>query len=225
MASPIQVRSRSPGDDRSAWYDAPGDAVASQPRYYTVDSVPVMVLEREGRHEAYVYEDLTGNFKNDASYLKLVDVTSGRHIVELASSRFEEVLAECRVKLVHRLCQKMCTSKGSAAELLELFGDGHTPPLPLSAEKMEIKPDELAFATVVVRMTPGVLKRWQIEQELGAGVEQERLKEFFPHRFRYPVVVPGAKYICALYVSTPHTEGGIDANVITLAFNQEPNRS
>jgi hypothetical protein len=119
----------------------------------------------------------------------------------------------------------MATIRGSAAELLELFGDGHTPPLLLSADKVEIKPDELAFATVVVRLPAGVIKRRQIEQELGvAGVEQERLKEFFPHRFRYPVVVAGAKYICALYVSTPHQDGGVDANVITLAFNQEPNR-
>ncbi len=199
--------------------------MATQPRYYTVDNVPVMVLERGGRDEAYVFDDVSGNFKNDASYLKLVDVESGRDIVELASSRFEEVLAACRAELVHRWCEKMCTLKGSASELFELFGDGHTPPLPMSSDKIEITPDELAFATVVLRLPPGVFKRWQIEQKFGAGVEQERLKEFFPHRFRYPVVVAGAKYICALYASTSSSAGGIDAVVTTLAFNQEPNRS
>jgi hypothetical protein len=199
--------------------------VASEPRYYTVDDRPVMVVERNGRDEAYVYDDVTGNFKNDASYLKLVDIESGRDIVVLASSRFEQVLAACRAELVHRLCEKMCTAKGSAAELLELFGDGHTPPLPLSSDKVEIKPDELAFATVVLRLPVGVLKRWQIEQAFGAGTEQQRPQQAFPHRFRYPVTVAGAKYICALYVSTPSAAGGVDADVITLAFNQEPNRS
>jgi hypothetical protein len=199
--------------------------VAGEPRYYTVDERPVMVLERGGRTEAYVYDDVTGNFKNDPSYVKLVEIESGRDIVVLASSRFEQVLAACRVTLLHHMCEKMATLKGSATELLELFGDGHTPPLPLSSEKIEIKPDEAAFATVVLRLPPGVFKRWQIEQKFGAGVEQQRLKDFFPHRFRYPVVVAGAKYICALYVSTPSDAGGIDANVITLALNQEPNRS
>lgn len=199
--------------------------MSAQPRYYTVDDRPVMVLERGGRDEAYVFDEITGNFKNDASYVKLVDVESGRDIVELAASRFEEVLAACRVELIHRWCETMCSLKGSATDLFELFGDGHTPPLPMSSDKIEIKPDELAFATVVLRLPVGVFKRWQIEQKFGPGAEQERLKDFFPHRFRYPVVVAGAKYICALYVSTPSAAGGIDADVITLAFNQEPNRS
>jgi hypothetical protein len=201
------------------------DGVAGEPRYYTVDDCPVMVLERNGRDEAYVYDDVTGNFKNDAKYLKLVDIESGRDIVVLAASRFEQVLATCRAALVHRLSEKMCSVKGSAGELLELFGDGHTPPLPLSADKLEIKPDELAFATVVLRLPVGVFKRWQLEQTLGAGVEQERLEDVFPHRFRYSVTVADAKYTCGLYVSTPSDAGGIDADVITLAFNQEPNRA
>lgn len=196
-----------------------------QPRYYTVDHVPVMILERGGRDEAYVYDDVSGNFKNDASYLKLVDAGSGRALAELDASRFEQALAACRVELAHRWCEKMCTIKGSATELLELFGDGHTPPLPISSDKIEIKPDELAFATVVLRLPAGVFKRKEIEQRFGPGAEQERLKDFFPHRFRYAVVVAGAKYICALYVSTPSDAGGIDADVITLAFNQEPNRT
>jgi hypothetical protein len=184
-----------------------------------------MVLERDGRDQAFVYDGISGNFKVDPSYLELVKVGSGRDIVELDASRFEEVLAMCRVELVHHWCKTMCTIKGSAVELFELFGDGHKPPLPMSSDKVEIKPDELAFATVVLRFPPGVLRRSHIEQKLGAGVEQARAQEFFPHRFRYPVHVPGAKYICALYASTPHQDGGIDANVITLAFNQEPNRS
>ena len=197
---------------------------SAEPRYYAVDGRPVMVLERDGRDQAFVYDDVSGNFKVDPSYLELVKVESGRDIVELAASRFEEVLAMCRVDLVHCWCEKMCTIKGSAAELFELFGDGHKPPLPMSSDKVEIKPDELAFATVVLRLPPGVLRRSHIEQKLGAGAEQARAQEFFPHRFRYPVVVPGAKYICALYASTQSKEGGVDAAVISLAFNQEPNR-
>lgn len=197
---------------------------SAEPRYYTVDEKPVMVLERDGRDQAYVYDDVSGNFKVDATYLELVKVGSGKNVVELAAQPFEDALAACRVVLVHYWCEKMCTIKGSGAELFELFGDGHKPPLPMQSDKVEIKPDELAFATVVLRLPPGVLKRWQLEQKFGAGTEQARTQEFFPHRFRYPVVVPGAKYICALYASTPHKAGGIDADIITLAFNQEPNR-
>lgn len=198
---------------------------SGEPRYYTVDGCPVMVLEREGRDQAFVYDDVSGNFKIDARYLKLVEPEAGRDVVQVDAQRFEDALAMCRVDLVHHWCTRMCTIRGSAEELFELFGDGHKPPLPMQSDKVEIKPDELAFATVVLRFPPGVLKRWQIEKKFGPGAEQARAQEFFPHRFRYPVVVPGAKYICALYASTPTSAGGIDADVITLAFNQEPNRS
>jgi hypothetical protein len=198
--------------------------MANEAHYCTVDGRPVMVLERNGRDEAYVFDDANGNFKNDPAYLSLVDVESGRDTVELAASRFEQVLAACRVALVRRWCEQMSAIKGTGPELAAIFGDGTTLPLPLGAEKVEIRPDALAFATVVLRLPIGVLKRWQVEQTFGAGTEEERIRDFLPHRFRYPVNV-GALYVCALYVSTPSAAAGIDADVITLALNQEPNRA
>jgi len=196
------------------------------PWYYAVNDRPVMIVELPGGGaDCLVFDFVSGNLRPDRSYFAKVAPGSGGDVDQLTANTFEELLAMCRIDLVHRWCEKMCTLKGSAAELFELFGDGHKPPLPMESDKVEIKPDELAFSTVVLRFPPGVLRRRQIEQKFGAGAEQARAQEFFPHRFRYPVHVPGAKYICALYASTPHKEGGVDAPVITLAFNQEPNRS